>query len=99
MRKKDKLSLLKLSLPKVVLREKRVNEVEERLDRVFDLSFDVNHPAMLDYVELKFQLKRLRNSILFYKSRIEELERNLSKFPEPYKTMISNILANGRIKA
>jgi len=44
------------------------------------------------------KVKRLKNSLAFYKSRVEELERHKKDFPEPYKTMICNILANGRIK-
>jgi len=38
------------------------------------------------------------NALTFYKIRIDELERNKHQFPEPYYTMICNILANGKIK-
>lgn len=34
----------------------------------------------------------------FYKTRMEELERHKGRFPEPYLTMICNILANGKIE-
>ena len=43
------------------------------------------------------RLKRLKRSLEFYKKRVDELERNKDKFPEPYLTMICNILANGEI--
>ena len=35
-------------------------EAEERLDQVFIQAFETNHPAMLDWVAIKFELKRLR---------------------------------------
>jgi len=38
------------------------------------------------------------NGLAFYKQRVQELERHKSEFPEPYYTMICNILANGQIK-
>jgi len=38
------------------------------------------------------------NGLAFYRQRVQELERHKSEFPEPYYTMICNILANGRIK-
>ena len=38
------------------------------------------------------------NDLTFYKIRIQEFENNKDKFPEPYYTMICNILANGKIK-
>lgn len=37
---------------------------EQRLDTLMSSAFETNHPAMLDYVELKFELKRLRASLL-----------------------------------
>ncbi|OGM10639.1 hypothetical protein A2Z67_00085 [Candidatus Woesebacteria bacterium RBG_13_36_22] len=43
------------------------------------------------------QVLRLKNQLFFYKLRIEELEKHIGDFPEPYKTMICNILANGKI--
>lgn len=33
---------------------------EENLDDLFYKTFDVDHPAMLDYAEMKLELKRLR---------------------------------------
>lgn len=43
--------------------------------------------------DVKNRLRRLE----FYRMRINELEKNKDKFPEPYYSMICNILANGRI--
>ena len=42
-------------------------------------------------------VKRKLTQLGFYKRRVEELERNKSVFPEPYLTMVCNILANGKI--
>ena len=41
-------------------------------------------------------VKRKLTQLEFYKRRVDELERNKDEFPEPYRTMICNILANGR---
>jgi len=35
-------------------------EAEERLDNLFSAAFGVDHPAMIDWVVIKFELKRLR---------------------------------------
>ena len=35
-------------------------EAEDRLDQVFINAFEANHPAMLDWVAVKFELKELR---------------------------------------
>lgn len=35
-------------------------EAEERLDNLFSAAFGVDHPAMIDWVSIKFELKRLR---------------------------------------
>ena len=35
-------------------------DYETRLDELFTTAFETNHPAMLDYVKLKMELKRLR---------------------------------------
>ena len=43
-------------------------------------------------------VKRKLHQLEFYKRRVEELERNKHDFPEPYLTMICNILANGKIE-
>jgi thymidylate kinase len=37
-----------------------IPDYESRLDELFTNAFDTNHPAMLDYVKLKMELKRLR---------------------------------------
>jgi hypothetical protein len=37
-----------------------IPEYESKLDDVFTTAFDTNHPAMLDYVQMKMELKRLR---------------------------------------
>jgi hypothetical protein len=37
-------------------------------------------------------------SLDFYKLRVLELEKHKHEFPEPYYTMICNILANGKIE-
>jgi len=42
-------------------------------------------------------LKRKLSQLQFYKKRVDELEAHKHDFPEPYYTMICNILANGRI--
>lgn len=34
-----------------------MSEAEDRLDKLFDEAFSANHPAMLDYVKLKFETK------------------------------------------
>jgi urate oxidase len=38
-----------------------IPEYESKLDDVFTTAFETNHPAMLDYVQMKMELKRLRN--------------------------------------
>lgn len=38
------------------------------------------------------------NGLAFYKQRVKELEKHKDQFPEPYYTMVCNILANGKIK-
>ena len=43
-------------------------------------------------------VKRKLHQLEFYRRRVEELERFKYDFPEPYLTMICNILANGRIR-
>lgn len=43
-------------------------------------------------------VKRKLTQLEFYKRRVDELERNKDEFPEPYLTMICNILANGKIR-
>lgn len=45
----------------------------------------------------KIEVQQKLNSLSFYKKRVLELEKHKDKFPEPYYTMICNILANGRI--
>ena len=37
-----------------------IPEYEQRLDEVFCEAFDTNHPAMLDWANIKMELKRLR---------------------------------------
>ena len=37
-----------------------MSEAEDRLDQVFLNAFETNHPAMLDWVAIKFELKELR---------------------------------------
>jgi hypothetical protein len=43
-----------------VTENRSIEGVEARLDQLFDAAFSANHKAMLDYVALKFELKRLR---------------------------------------
>ena len=43
-------------------------------------------------------VKRKLTQLGFYKRRVKELERNKNAFPEPYLTMVCNILANGKIR-
>lgn len=43
-------------------------------------------------------VKRKLTQLEFYERRVDELERNKDEFPEPYLTMICNILANGKIR-
>ena len=43
-------------------------------------------------------VKRKLTQLEFYKRLVDELERNKEAFPEPYLTMICNILANGKIR-
>ena len=43
-------------------------------------------------------VKRKLHQLEFYRRRVDELERFKYDFPEPYLTMICNILANGRIR-
>ena len=42
---------------------------------------------------------RAMGALKFYKNRVEELEKNKKKFPEPYYTMVCNILANGKVES
>jgi len=37
-----------------------IPEYEQNLDQLFSEAFDVNHPALLDWAEIKMELKRLR---------------------------------------
>jgi len=37
-----------------------IPDYEQRLDQVFLVAFSTNHPAMLDWVQIKFELKSLR---------------------------------------
>ena len=53
------------------------SQAEDRLDQVFINAFETNHPAMLDWVEVKFELKKLRafqKEILDKKNIIEQTE-------------------------
>ena len=43
-------------------------------------------------------VKRKLTQFEFYKRQVDELERNKDTFPEPYLTMICNIIANGKIR-
>lgn len=49
-----------------------MNPAEEKLDRLFVLAFDTNHPAMLDYATLKLELKALRAD----RERLDWIENN-----------------------
>ena len=42
-------------------------------------------------------IRRKLSELAFYKTRVLELERHKHDFPEPYYTMVCNILANGKI--
>ena len=44
------------------------------------------------------RIKELEGGRTFYRSRVLELDDHKNEFPEPYLTMICNIIANGRIK-
>lgn len=35
---------------------------EARLDKTFEEAFDVNHPAMHDWVKIKFELRKFREA-------------------------------------
>ena len=37
-----------------------MSDAEDMLDQVFISAFETNHPAMLDWVAIKFELKELR---------------------------------------
>lgn len=41
--------------------DKKLKDAIERLDNVFYLAFETNHPAMLDWVTVKFRLKDLES--------------------------------------
>lgn len=43
-------------------------------------------------------IRRKLSQLDFYKRRVEELEKHKNKFPEPYLSMLCNILANGKIE-
>ena len=43
-------------------------------------------------------VKRKLTQLEFYKRRVDELELNKDAFPEPYLTMVCNIIANGKIR-
>ena len=53
----------------------------------------------LDYATLKLEFNRIRRSLEFYRLRVEEFQKIKNRLPEPYKTAVCNILANGRISA
>lgn len=38
-----------------------MSDAEDRVDQVFVEAFETNHPAMLDWVTIKFELQELRN--------------------------------------
>ncbi|KKQ76476.1 MAG: N-6-adenine-methyltransferase protein [Microgenomates group bacterium GW2011_GWF1_38_5] len=48
----------------VIWRDRKMGipDYEERLDEVFTGAFTTNHPAMIDWVQVKMELKRLRNN-------------------------------------
>lgn len=39
-----------------------MSDAEDRLDQVFMDAFETNHPAMLDWVTIKFELQQLRRA-------------------------------------
>jgi len=46
----------------------KIPDYEERLDQLFDLAFcqsslTKNHPAMLDWIRVKFELQELRDKV------------------------------------
>jgi hypothetical protein len=53
------------------------NEAIQRLDQVFDKAFDANHPAMLDYITLKFMLQRLEKELKLRVDSAKELRDHL----------------------
>jgi hypothetical protein len=44
----------------------KIPDYEERLDQLFDLafSFKTNHPCMLDWIKVKFELRDLRDKVI-----------------------------------
>jgi hypothetical protein len=48
---------------------------EKRLDNLFALAFDANHPAMLDYADLKFRLRAAEQKMELMRISAEHLER------------------------
>jgi hypothetical protein len=40
--------------------EGKMSEVEHKLDQLFCNAFSTHHPAMIDWVRVKFELKTLR---------------------------------------
>lgn len=58
-----------------------MDEHEQRLDQLFLEAFGTNHPAMLDWVEIKFRLKRADK----IEAALWEAERELSNASQQAK--------------
>lgn len=59
-----------------------IPEYESKLDDVFTTAFEINHPAMLAYVEMKMELKRLRD-MDYIKSDGERYRTALEQYANP----------------
>ena len=42
-------------------------------------------------------VKQALRSLEFYRLRVERLQAHLQEFPEPYRALLANILANGKM--
>ena len=47
---------------------------------------------------MSHMIERQKRDIEFYKCRVQELQRIQKEFPDPYRKMICNIIANGKAK-
>jgi len=68
-----------------------------RDEKFIQFSRTVRAKRILDKMGYSHMFHAL-NDLTFYKIRVQEFEANKDKFPEPYYTMICNILANGKIE-
>jgi hypothetical protein len=65
-------------------------------DKILQLDIDDRREGREITEEKDKELRNVKLSLEFYKTRVQELLRIKDKFPEPYLTMVCRIIANGR---